>query len=136
MKKDNGDIATLISLIKERDPFNTERTDLVSLSSGIIDDKNVNCDDAKNVGEKILEDMKGKVIADYHFSIKNQVKTLASFKFVKTSDGEQIELDPQLHYQRVLLVGLKEYSVEELYSYELFSYPSNLFDTNLRLRRG
>ena len=131
MKKDNEDIATLIRVIQERDPFNAERTDLVSLSSGLIADKNVNCDDAKYVCEKILKDIRGKVIADYHFSIKNQVKTLASFKFVKTSDGELIELDPQLHYQRVLLVGLKEYSVEELYSYELFSYPSNL-----RLRRG
>ena len=66
--------------------------------------------------------MKGKVIADYHFSIKNQVKTLASYKFVKTSDGKQIELDPQLPYQRAILVGLKEYSVEKLYSYELMSY--------------
>ena len=104
---------------------------LWSSNDGFIADKNVNCDDAKNVGEIILKDMRGKVIADYHFSKKNQVRTLASYKFVKTSDGEQIELDPQLHYQRVLLVGLKEYSVEELYSYELFSYPSNL-----RLRRG
>ena len=136
MKKDNEDIATLIRFIQERDPFNAERTDLVSLSSGLIAEKNVNCDDAKNVGEKILEDMKGKVIADYHFSIKNQVKTLASYKFVKTADGEQIELDPQLLYQRILLVGLKEYSVEELYAYELCPYPSNLFDTNLRLRSG
>ena len=80
--------------------------------------------------------MRGKVIADYHFSKKNQVKTSASYKFVKTSDGEQIELDQQLPYQKVLLVGLKEYSVEELYSYELCSNPSNLFDTNLRLRSG
>ena len=136
MKKDYEDITTLIRVIQERDPYNAERTDLVSLSSGLIADKNVNCDDAKNVGEKILKDMRGKVIADYHFSKKNQVKTLASYKFVKTSDGEQIELDPQLHYHRVLLVGLKEYSVEELYSYELCSNPSNLFDTNLRLRSG
>ena len=71
MKKDNGDIATLISLIKERDPFNTARTDLGSLSSGLIADKNVNCDDAKNVGEIILKGMRGKVIADYHFSKKS-----------------------------------------------------------------
>lgn len=98
MKKDNEDIATLIRFIQER-------TDLVSLSSGLIAEKNVNCNDAKNVGEKILEDMKGKVIADYHFSKNNQVKTLASYKFVKTADGEQIELDSQLLYQRVLLVG-------------------------------
>ena len=131
MKKDNEDIATLIRVIQERDPFNAERTDLVSLSSGLIADKNVNCDDAKNVGEIILKGMRGKVIADYHFSKKNQVKTSASYKFVKTSDGEQIELDPQLPYQRVLLVGLKEYSVVELYSYELCSYSSNLFNSNL-----
>ena len=94
MKKDNEDIATLIRVIQERDPFNAKRTDLVSLSSGLIADKNINGDDAKNVDEKILKDMRGKVIADYHFSKKNQVKTSASYKFVKTSDGEQIELDP------------------------------------------
>ena len=57
MKKDNEDIATLIRVVQKRDPFNAERTDLVSLSSGLIADKNVNCDDAKNVGEKILKDM-------------------------------------------------------------------------------
>ena len=103
MKKDYEDITTLIRVIQEIDPSNAERTDLVSPSSGLIADVNVNCDDAKNVGEIILKGMRGKVIADYHFSKKNQVKTLASYKFVKTTDGEQIELDPQLLYQRVLL---------------------------------
>ena len=76
MKKDNGDITTLIKVLQERDPFNKELTDLVSLWSGLIAD-----DNAKNVGQKILDYMKGKIIADYHFSKKNQVKTLASHKF-------------------------------------------------------
>ena len=64
------------------------------------------------------------------------MKTLASHIFVKTTDGEIIKLDPQLLHQRLLLTGLKDFTVEELYSYELCSYPPNLFDTNVQLRSG
>ena len=44
---------------------------------------------------QILTSMVGHSVAQYKFSQKNQVKTVASAVYVKISSGEQIVMDPQ-----------------------------------------
>jgi len=126
-KRDIADTQKLLQVLVERRPFSQISDQLVSLSSGLLAEKSVTADDAKSVGEKILTSM-----VDY----KNQVKTLASSIHVKTASGEQIEMDPQRLYQRLLVTGICDTPMEELFMYELCSFPTSLFDTHLLLRTG
>jgi hypothetical protein len=58
---------------------------------------------------------------------------LASSLYVSI-DGEKIEIDPQLLYQRLLVTCIGSVEIQTLFPYELCSYPSSLFDTNLFMR--
>ena len=57
--------------------------------------------------------MEGKSVADYTFSKKNQAITLASQLYVSV-DGDKIEIDPQILYQRLLVAGIGSVEPESL----------------------
>jgi len=130
------DINTLLQVLVERGPFNKASEKLVSLSTGLVAEESVNADDAKRVGQNILTSMVGHTVASYKFSQKNQVKTLASATHVKTNGGERIEMDPQRLYQRLVVTGICDIAMDDLFRYELCSFPTSLFDNHVRLRTG
>ena len=57
--------------------------------------------------------MEGKSVADYTFSKKNQAITLASQLYVSV-DGDKIEIEPQILYQRLLVAGIGSVEPESL----------------------
>ena len=65
----------------------------------------VNVDDAKDIGQGILASMTVKSVTEFAFKRSNQAVTLATKSSVKF-DGEKIQVDPQLLFQR-LIVALK-----------------------------
>ncbi|EDO36625.1 predicted protein [Nematostella vectensis] len=136
IKRDMSDIGKLVDVFNERGVFNTSSTKLVSLSTGLIADDEGNADDAKAVGDQVLQSMVGKTVSAYSFSKKNQVKTLASAAYLKTFSGGRVELDPQHLYQRLLLMGIGDIPLSELLAYELCSLPTALFDNYMRMRTG
>ena len=90
----------------------------------------MNADNAKDVGCKILASMKNQNIVDYTFKKSLQVVTQASKSKIKV-DGETVEVDPQLLFQRCTSAanGLFE-DPSEIFRYELCSVPSALFENN------
>jgi hypothetical protein len=136
IKRDMSDIQKLLQVFVERGPYEKTTKNLVSLSTGLVAEESVNASDAKNVGEKILASMVGKSVAEYKFSQKNQIKTLASALYVKVSTGEKIEMDPQRLYQRLVVMGINDIPINDLFQYELCSYPPSLFDTCMQMRTG
>ena len=134
--RDNGDIKKLIGVMNDRGPFTNTTENLISLSSGLMAEDAVNADNARIVGEKILNNMVGHTVADYTFSQKHKVKNLASFTHIKTSSGDIIELEPQILYQRLLITGVCDTPITELFTYELCSIPPSLFDNFMRMRTG
>jgi hypothetical protein len=119
--------------LTERKPFSNKTNNVRSLSSGVIAERSVNVDSAKAVGAAILTSMEGISVSKYTFSKKLQVMNLASSLYVSI-DGEKIEIDPQLLYQRLLVTCIGSVEIQTLFPYELCSYPSSLFDTNLFMR--
>ena len=89
IQRDMSDIDKVLQVFLERGVFSTSSRRLVSLSTGLVGDDNVNADDAKAVGDKILESMVDQPVGSYTFSQKRQVKTLASAAYVKTSTGRE-----------------------------------------------
>lgn len=136
IKRDMSDIQKILEVFIERGPFSTTTDKLVSLSTGLVGDDMVNADDARAVGVRIITSMVGHSVAEYKFSQKEQVKTLASAVHIKTATGERLEIDPKHLYQRLLLIGVGEVPLPELLEYELCAFPASLFENSLRMRSG
>ncbi|CAM1322763.1 Uncharacterised protein r2_g3129 [Pycnogonum litorale] len=129
VKRDNKDAINIFNFLCENNPF--ERTnDLRSITSGITADDTVNVHKAKHVGEKIFDKMFGKNAFEFSFSRKDTVVQLGQDKQVRI-DGEKVNIDPQLLFQRLLAVGnahTDENYIGHLLQYELSSHPTALFD--------
>ena len=87
----------------------------------------VNADEAHKVGSGILNQMVGKTPAEYTFRRKDQAKIMATKNSVKVN-GENIEIDPQLLFQRLSTAAGP--NLKESLSYELCSYPPALFESS------
>ena len=84
----------------------------------------VNADNAIEVGSRILNQMYGISPAEYTF--KRKAITMASKNAVKV-DGENIEVDPQLLFQRFSTAAGSDF--EASLAYELCTYPPALFES-------
>ena len=133
MHRDAKDVQNILHYFSERKPFCKESTELRSLSSGVIADKPVNVDIAESVGQAIVQSMHGKSVAEFKFCKKNQVITLASSTYI-TVERENLEIDPKQLFQRLVVAGIGTVDTQTLFTYELSSYPTALFDSSLLMR--
>ena len=69
---------------------------------GVATREDVNVELAEEVGQKILEDMTGNNVNQYVFRKRNQVITPESKSTIKI-DGEKVNIDPQLLFQRLVI---------------------------------
>ena len=122
------DTYKLIEPFKEWDPFGSE-TSLHNIVSGIAAHDRVNVDQARSVGQTILESMVGKSVYEYSFQRKNQAVTLGSKATVVTG-GDAVQVDPQLLFQRLSVIATREEQEDPaaMFKYELCSHPTSLFD--------
>ena len=77
------------------------------------------------VGYAIIEKMVGADMSDFSFKRIDQTITLASKASVKV-DGESIQVDTQLLFQRLVLAGRTD--LEQALVYELCTIPKSLFE--------
>ncbi|PIK53186.1 hypothetical protein BSL78_09896 [Apostichopus japonicus] len=132
-ERDHKDLFTVISFLQNRDPF-AEDPSLRNIETGVIADGNVNVDKAKDVGSTIVQEMAGKGVTGFSFKRSQQATTMNAKTAVKV-DGDSIEVDPQLLFQRLLLASNGMYDDKaEIFRYELCSHPSSLFDTSGLMR--
>lgn len=99
--------------------------------------KNVNVYESKRIGEKIVESMKGKNVADHVFKKANQAVIMHSRNTIVV-DGEACTIDPQLLFQRLVLIAAKmdESQLKDVFTYELSHRPSSIFDEHGYMRSG
>ena len=76
----------------------------------------INVENAKAIGECILEKMEGQKLSDFTFKRKDQAVTLATKNAVKV-DGESIQVDTQLLFQRLVIAAKTD--LESALTYEL-----------------
>ena len=132
-QRDMKDSITVLTALDQRNPF-TSGPDLKNIMNGLNASKSVNVDDAKVLGETILTSMTGKLVEDYSFKRGAQAVTFAS-KSALGADNEVVQMDPQLLFQRLILACNNSSDMEEVFCYELCSYPTALFDSPLMLRQ-
>ena len=82
--------------------------------------------------------MCGKKVNEYTFKRKQQVVQMSTKPSVKV-EGDHIQIDPQLLFQRLITIGQGEVPVDEpetLFSYELCTHAPALFDSSGQLREA
>lgn len=128
----------MIDYLRERHPFKlNEGASLRNIHNGVEASDAVNVDEAKTIGEKILASMKNQNVADYTFKKVNQAITMHTRNTIAV-DGELVTIDPQLLFQRlILLVGnMNETELRDVFKYELSHRPSSIFDEHGFMRSG
>ena len=126
------DTLTVLQYLQERNPFSLNPS-LRSISTGVHAHPTVNVDEAVAVGDKILIQMNGTTPAEYTFQKKNQVVTLGLNSSSVKIDGDRIQIDPLLLFQRLTTVMQSSDDLELAFKHELCSYPPALFDSSLLL---
>ena len=126
LTRDWNDTRTVAQYLKERNPFECEGI-LCNVATGVHAHTTVNVDIAKVVGTKILDKMEGKTPAEFSFKRSDQVVTLGSKNTVKIN-GENIQVDPQLLFQR-LIVAAQTIDLSTALNYELCTFPPALFQS-------
>ena len=133
--RDMKDTVTILRTLAAHNPFSLDtNNNLRNIMNGVNADSNANADTAKSVGEKIISSMNGKLATDYSFKRSAEAVTMASKSSVKITD-DQVQVDPQLLFHR-LIIACDNSQIEELFQYELCTYPTALFDSPFMLRQS
>jgi hypothetical protein len=123
-KRDIKDTMIFASFLEERNPFINEETAV----SATMD---VNVDNAKQVGDRILSSMENKSVSEYSFKRKKQTVTLQDKPTSVDIETGQISIDPQLLFQRFIVAADSIYEDKaEIFAYELSSQPSSMFESS------
>ncbi|XP_077864799.1 uncharacterized protein LOC144350488 [Saccoglossus kowalevskii] len=133
--RDHNDLMELVQFRRARNPF-TNNSSLCSIATGV--DYTVNVDNDRSIGAEIIKSMIGKSVSDFSFTKKEQAKTLS----VKTSlklDADEVQVDPQLLFQRYVSIARGIVSTDELsslFTYELCTHPPALFASDGLMREA
>ena len=133
--RDITDMNTFKIWLSQHNPFNRTSPLLTSIASGIVANDNVNCDEASPVGLASMKKMVGKTFLDIHLQQKRNVKSLATVsRSIRVKDN-QININPNQLFHRILCVTKREEDLQSYLKYELAARPPSLFD-DLSLCKG
>jgi len=136
IKRDIDDISKLSEFLHAMSPFSDDAT-LHNIATGVTASKNVNVDVAKSIGYQILESMVGKCPEDYIFKKTNTAVTQGTKSSISV-DRDVVNVDPLLMFQRLVTVvkDSEDVELQNLFTYELCTYPPSLFDSEGVLREA
>lgn len=130
-RRDFSDMSKFICWLENANPFDADNSCLRSLSTGIVasDSDKINCDDADEVGFRILKSVDEVKFTDVTFKKVDQILTLSDISSVAhNNNGKTINIDSGLLFNRLLIIMDRCGSnIEQYFSYELTPLPSALF---------
>jgi hypothetical protein len=120
--------------LSQRNPFSIHvDTSIRKIITGVKAHTNVNVHDAKTVGDKIMVSLEGQKVTDYTFKRSLQAVIMDANASVKMR-YEEVHVDPQLFFQRLVTAGMRCNDVYEVFMYKLCTYPPALFDSKYVMR--
>ena len=122
-KRDHADTATFLTWLNLQHPFQRALPLLASLASGVVASAAVNCDDALSVGEESLKAMEGKRFSDIHLQRRNNVRSLTSVTEAVKVRGEDVCINPNQLFHRIVCIVRSEEELAEYLAYELTACP-------------
>ncbi len=125
----------MFEFLRDRNPFQQDDT-LRNIVTGVVAYTSANPQKAVEAGQAILEKMEGQNAFQFTFKKVDQVKVMGQ-KAV-CAGGEAIVIDPQLLFQRLLIVAKStpDCNLDDLFKHELSSVPTSMFDEHGLLREA
>ena len=98
MQRDYNDLQKLITWPNHQghNPFDSNRTNLQTLVSGLIDDELITCDDTENIGGTIQQSLDNVAQSDASIQQSQQAITLASLKPSAKMGNQTVVIDPMV----------------------------------------
>ena len=127
IKRDAADVRLIINFFTENNPFPHDK-DLISLSSGIVADENVNSHRAFEVGVETRNKYDGCNSLELSLSKLNNVKSILWMESKLKVFGSEIAIDPHAMFQRIGIMRSSDEDLSKYFHYELATYPVALFD--------
>ena len=81
-----------------------------------------------------MDSITGKAATEYSFTKSNHAITFSAKSSIKVV-GENIQVDPQLLFQRLIIASQSLEDRSAIFNYEPCSYPPSLFDSSLMLQK-
>ena len=100
------------------------------MSTGLIADSNINCDDVEKVGERLQRKLDNIPITEATIPRKEQVKTLSSLSNAVNLQNENANINPVLLFTRLIVLAERYDDIRSYFQYELTAIPTSLFLNN------
>ncbi|KAG1689105.1 hypothetical protein GQR58_007844 [Nymphon striatum] len=132
--RDHKDTLKILEYFQDYSPF-PQSDELYNIATGFTADSACNQHMAEDVGNAILKTLEGQDTFQFSFRRKDQVVRMR--QKVVSVDGDKVVVDPQLLFQRLLIVANNSNcDLDELLKHELSTYPTSLFDKHGFLREA
>ena len=126
--RDNRDRDIFVQWLQAHSPFaGYEQDRLVSLSTGIVADASVNCDDPVSIGQAAASQMTGKKFTDVTLHRNDKVKVIGAKVKTVTIRGQNTVVNPTLLFNRITCVLNDSSEMGSFLAYELAPQPPSLF---------
>ena len=127
--KDTRDYSVFSQWLYEHSPFSyTDYDSIVSIATGLVADKQVNCDDAYSIGFKAASRIDGQLSKDVKLNRKDKVLTISGSANTIKVRGQEAIVNPALLFMRITCVMKDSSDMEDYLTYELAQQPPSLFD--------
>lgn len=126
--RDTKDKKTFINWIRQHNPFSQRSEDLVGLSSGLVADSTIDCDQALEKGLLSMLSMVGKSFAEVIIPRNNKVKSMSSMNHTIKVRENNADVNVQQLFNRIVCVVKGVSEPKDYFKYELAPTPPSLFD--------
>ena len=132
-KRDTKDVKVLKEQLNQFNPFDLQDSRLQNIFTGISADNSdgVNCDQAEQVGFEIQRNLDYIVVNQATIKRSKQVKTLATLLPAIKVNGDTIHADPNVLFQRLIMLIDRSEDLTDCFDYELTPEPTSLFKDGL-----
>ena len=129
--RDFEDMQKILEWLDISNPFDSTRQTLQSLSSGLVADETINCDNAEEVGMKIQSKLDQQSIYKCMIQRANQVRSLGTLRNVVKINKQNVNIDPTRLFTRLIVLLERCSDLTPYFQYELTPIPTSLFADNM-----
>ena len=131
--RDYNDLIKLYNWLCTNTPFKREQPQLFSLSTGHTSDgtDGVNCDDAERVGFQVQQGLDHVTMIDATIKRNLGIQTLQHLKKKIIVDKEQIYIDSDILFTRLIVLTERSEKMADYFNYELSPEPTSLFKDSM-----
>ena len=132
-ERDMKSMWKVLAWFDAHDPFLPMVEELRSLSTGLtaLDNDNINCDDAENVGYQLQKKLDGVCFEEVKMKRSEQIRSLACLQDAIKVDNEHVHINPLILFGRLTTLAQRQEDIKEQFKYELTPEPASLFKDGL-----